>query len=245
MPPGALVCVLSTSWQVADMTLYFSHLRLARNPSARALAVLLRPSESGGRASGERVSAQHHLLWSVFADSEERKRDFLWREERDGSFLTLSARPPLQSDLFQPHRIKSYAPDLAPGARLEFLLRANATRMKRGGKREDVVKAPIDALEQSERAERRMEIASSAGKAWLEQQGEKSGFRVITAIAEDYRQLSLPRLGAIDRNAMTLGILDLSGHLEMTDPALFLTNLAQGFGRAKSFGCGLMIIRRA
>lgn len=221
------------------MTLYFSHLRLDRNPSARALAVLLRPS-----GAGDRVSAQHHLLWSVFADSEDRKRDFLWREERDGSFLTLSARPPLQTDLFQPHQIKPYAPDLVPSERLDFLLRANATRMTRDGKREDVVKGPIDALEQRERAGRRMEIASLAGKAWLERQGEKSGFRVVTTMAEDYRQLSLPRPGVSHRNAMQLGILDLSGSLEIIDPALFLMHLTQGFGRAKSFGCGLMLIRR-
>ncbi|NHN90915.1 type I-E CRISPR-associated protein Cas6/Cse3/CasE [Acetobacter sicerae] len=221
------------------MTLYFSHIRLARNPSARALAALLRPTESG-----ERVSAQHHLLWSVFADSAERERDFLWREERDGSFLTLSARPPLQTDLFQPHQVKPYAPDLSPGEHLDFLLRANATRMRRGGKREDVVKAAIDALEQRERAGRRMEIASSEGKAWLERQGEKSGFRVMTAVAEDYATLSLPRPGASRGNAMKLGILDLSGRVEITDPALFITQMAQGFGRAKSFGCGLMLIRR-
>lgn len=222
------------------MTLYFSHIRLARNPSARALAALLRPTESG-----ERVSAQHHLLWSVFADRAERDRDFLWREERDGSFLTLSARPPLQTDLFEPHQVKPYEPELAPGEPLDFLLRANATRMRRGGKREDVVKASIDALEQRDRAGKRMEIASSEGRAWLERQGEKGGFRVITAIAEDYTTLALPRPGTARGNAMKIGVLDLSGRIEITDPALFLTQMAQGYGRAKSFGCGLMLIRRS
>ncbi|MCQ9156516.1 type I-E CRISPR-associated protein Cas6/Cse3/CasE [Acidomonas methanolica] len=221
------------------MTLYFSHIRLACTPSAQALSALLRPTESG-----ERVSVQHRLLWSTFADSAERERDFLWREERDGSFLALSARPPLQTDLFQPHQVKPYAPDLAPGETLDFRLRANATRMKRGGKREDVVKASIDALEQRDRVGRRMEIASSEGKAWLERQGEKSGFKVAAAVAEDYSTVSLPRPDVSHRNMMKLGILDLSGRIEITDPTLFLAQMAQGFGRAKSFGCGLMLIRR-
>lgn len=227
------------------MTLYFSHLRLSRTPSAQALAVLLHPQERRGQETGERVSAQHHLLWSVFSDSAERERDFLWREERDGSFLTLSTRPPHQIELFQPHQIRSYEPDLSIGDRLEFQLRVNATRMKRNGKREDVVKASIDALEQEERAGSRMDMASLAGKAWLERQGEKSGFKVITALAEDYRQLALPRPGKAPGNAIRLGILDLSGLVEVTDPSIFLMNLGQGFGRAKSFGCGLMLIRRA
>ena len=41
------------------------------------------------------------------------------------------------------------------------------------------------------------------------------------------------------------GILDLTGLLEVTDPPLFLSHLAAGFGRAMAFGCGLMLIRRA
>jgi len=37
----------------------------------------------------------------------------------------------------------------------------------------------------------------------------------------------------------------MTGALEIADPAAFLARLAQGFGRAKAFGCGLMLIRRA
>ena len=40
------------------------------------------------------------------------------------------------------------------------------------------------------------------------------------------------------------GVMDFSGMLEVKDPARFLTQLAQGFGRARAFGCGLMLIRR-
>ncbi|WP_243641924.1 type I-E CRISPR-associated protein Cas6/Cse3/CasE [Rhodovulum steppense] len=41
------------------------------------------------------------------------------------------------------------------------------------------------------------------------------------------------------------GILDLEGRIEVTDPEALLARLARGFGRAKAFGCGLMLIRRA
>jgi CRISPR system Cascade subunit CasE len=40
------------------------------------------------------------------------------------------------------------------------------------------------------------------------------------------------------------GVLDISGVLEVRDPARFLARLIQGFGRARAFGCGLMLIRR-
>jgi CRISPR system Cascade subunit CasE len=33
--------------------------------------------------------------------------------------------------------------------------------------------------------------------------------------------------------------------LTVRNPASFLATLGQGFGRARAFGCGLMLIRRA
>jgi CRISPR system Cascade subunit CasE len=232
------------------MTLYFSHIRLSKTPSTQALAALLLPTNPG-----KRISAQHNLLWSAFADSAERKRDFLWREERDGGFLTLSSRPPLQTDLFEPHQVKEYAPSLTPGEKLDILLRVNATRMKprddttrnkKHGKRVDVVMDALAGIPRGEeRAAQRMEIATSEGKAWLERQGEKSGFRVIKAVADDYSTVRLPRPGKSFDEALRLGILDLTGRIEITDSTLFLTQTAEGFGRAKAFGCGLMLIRRA
>ena len=43
----------------------------------------------------------------------------------------------------------------------------------------------------------------------------------------------------------TFSVLDLEGVLEVIDPAMFLQHLSTGFGRAKAFGCGLMLIRQA
>ena len=68
------------------MTLYLSRLRLSRKPSSRALDAILNPKEDGPR-----LDAHHRLLWAVFADSPDRRRDFLWRAERQGEFPALSA----------------------------------------------------------------------------------------------------------------------------------------------------------
>ena len=40
------------------------------------------------------------------------------------------------------------------------------------------------------------------------------------------------------------GVLDISGVLIVEDPVRFLAAQAAGFGRARAFGCGLMLIRR-
>ncbi|MGP3724330.1 type I-E CRISPR-associated protein Cas6/Cse3/CasE [Cereibacter sphaeroides] len=241
------------------MTLYLSWIRLARNPSAQALSPLLAPADPAARRS-----AQHNLLWSVFADGPDRRRDFLWREEPDGSFLTLSARKPTETDLFQPHRIREFAPQLSVGDRLEFQLRCNATRTEKtgalstGGKEKkrhiDLVMDMLHALpgrrdlpdgSESHRAPERMRLAREVGQAWLSRQGDKAGFRVLDAEVLDYSTEVLSGYRGPRKGQPQFGILDLAGRIELTEPSGFLNALGRGFGRAKAFGCGLMLIRRA
>lgn len=223
---------------------YFSHLRLSNAPSGRALSALL-PKED----SPQKIAAHHHLLWSVFADHADRKRDFLWREERDGSFLVLSERPPTPNDLFQTHRTKVYEPSLSAGDRLQFSLRVNATRTKRTPKpqRVDVVMDALQKVESYERAQKRMEIAHVEGTAWLSRQALKSGFAVIDTNLEDYSTVALPRPSTSRRrqDRLSLGILELTGTLVVEEPDAFIAQVMQGFGRAKAFGCGLMLLRRS
>ena len=220
------------------MSLFLSHIRLSRAPSAQALAGLLLPDDQA-----QRRSALHNLLWSVFADSQERKRDFLWREEADGSFLVLSARSPHQTDLFQPHQVKPFAPALTTGDRLEFLLRVNATRMKKG-ERVDVVMDALHQAPKNQRAALRMKYANEEGSAWLARQGDASGFRLLNARVHDYSTETLPVIRG-RKGQPHFGIIDLSGQLEVESPDVFLASLTKGFGRAKAFGCGLMLVRRA
>src|SRR5436305_12422909 len=64
--------------------------RLRRDRPADALARILVPEELGAR-----LGAAHSLVWALFADCSDRRRDFLWREMRPGEFLILANRPPV------------------------------------------------------------------------------------------------------------------------------------------------------
>ena len=222
------------------MSLYLSRLALSQSPSALALSGILNPAEPG-----RRLDAHHRLLWAVFGDTPDRRRDFLWREERPGEFLTLSVRAPMPSELFATHEVKPFAPALATGDRLSFALRANATRTRKAQGRVDVVMDALHGLPKGARAEERMVMAQQEGSAWVARQGGKSGFRLIGAEVGDYAVVSLPGYRGPRKGQPQFGILDLTGQIEITDPAAFLVALAAGFGRAKAFGCGLMLIRRA
>jgi CRISPR system Cascade subunit CasE len=223
--------------------LWLSRARLRRDAPSAALARLLVPDAADARAA-----AAHHLVWSLFADGPDRRRDFLWRQEGPGRFLALSARPPTNlSELFEIES-KPFAPVISAGDRLGFALRANpvvarATAPGTRGKRHDVV---MDALRDipkgAQRAEARPDKLVEAGRAWLARQGAAHGFCPVEGVAVDgYARVRIPRAGG---SPAVFGVLDFEGALTVEDPPSFLAALAAGFGRARSFGCGLMLIRR-
>lgn len=222
------------------MSLYLSRLHLSRDPAVTALNALLDPDDAG-----RRQDAHHRLLWSAFAGDPDARRDFLWRAESGGRFWVLSARPPLGGPLFAPPEVRQFAPDLAAGDMLAFVLRANATRDRKGVGRVDVVMDALHGVAKNDRAAQRMAVAQQAAGEWLAAQGARNGFTPEALAVEDYSTMALPDHRGQRAGQPQFGVLDMTGRLRVTDPAAFLARLAAGFGRAKAFGCGLMLVRRA
>jgi CRISPR system Cascade subunit CasE len=226
--------------------LWLTRARLRPDTSLAALAPVLLPDDPNARAS-----MSHRLVWTLFGDTPDRQRDFLWREDKPGQFMLLSARPPEPGLLFALDT-KPFAPLLEPGDRLHFMLRVNptVTRIQPGkarGERSDVVMNALKPVPQEERAGRRAELIGTAGAAWLRNRAMGSGFALRTVKADGYEQMKLPRAaaGGSKRPPIRFSLLDLEGILEVTEPPQFLAAVAAGFGRARAFGCGLMLIRRA
>ena len=221
--------------------LFLSRLRLRRDAALAALAPVLAPDDDDLR-----VDLGHRLLWAAFSDGPDRRRDFLWREEDRGRYLALSRRPPAADHVLFDIETKSFEPALKEGDRLRFALRANivATRKDdaRKNKRRDVVLEALKHYPKDDYALHRDRVAADAAANWLTRQGDKSGFRVEAIDDCAYRKSRLPRAGERD---ITLGLFDIEGSLTVIAPQSFVEALARGFGKAKSFGCGLMLIRRA
>jgi CRISPR system Cascade subunit CasE len=114
---------------------------------------------------------------------------------------------------------------------------------------------PRDGDGRTMRAQMRAEATAKAARAWIEEQGCKAGFALVKKpnagdevflSASNYETVRIPRIqGPAYLPPAKFGQLDFEGLIEVTDPALFLSRLADGFGKAKAFGCGLMLIRRA
>jgi CRISPR system Cascade subunit CasE len=232
------------------MMLYLSRLRLKRTASVAILVPILWPNDVRRRAG-----VGHRLIWSLFPGDPTAKRDFLWREEtpggspRRGLYYVLSKREPHDALGIFDLETKLFDPQLAAGDRLGFVLRANPTiavkritKPRARGKRLDVVMAALLDTPRGRRASLRGDAIQEAGKGWLVRQGSRAGFDLVDAVMDGYSVRRIERNGG---KPIEFAVLDASGVVTVTDPAAFLAALSHGFGSAKSFGCGLMMIRRA
>ncbi len=191
----------------------------------------------------------HRAIWELFGDRADRKRDFLYHVKAATSppvVYAISARPPaMTSELWQAET-KDFAPHLRAGMRLGFHLRANPVRT-RDGKRHDVVMEEKHRLKAQGvvRAEwpPEADLVQTAGARWLGERSEKTGFRLHGVRADGYQQLDFSKKAGGRR--VRLSTVDFTGVLEVIDPKSFRDALGRGFGPAKGFGCGMMMIRRA
>lgn len=231
------------------MSLFLSRATLRRDAPIGALRRVLIPDDDSARAG-----MAHRLMWTLFSDGPDRERDFLWRETDAGRYYILSRRVPEdRHGLFELDPAKSFAPELHAGDHLAFSLRANATIARKAagakrGKPSDIVMNALYSAPGADRAELRRDQLQVVGATWLGAQGRRCGFAIADAESErpavsvtGYRVLQIDHAGPTAR----IGVLDFDGVLEVRDPLALTTALGQGIGRAKAFGCGLMLVRRA
>ena len=228
--------------------LYLTKVSLRRDAASRALAPILLGQANGGSQSQQ---PGHHLMWYIFADSPDRRRDFLWREMDRGVFLTLSERRPKDPHgLFEMEEPKLFTPILEAGDRLAFSLRANAVVRRKDPARQrsvkhDVVMDMLRALPTGKRSEHRRDIIRQAGLTWLARQAATAGFAFQSneVAVEGYELHHITRRRSIP--PLRFSSIDFDGEFTVTDPEALMEAVQRGLGASKGFGCGLMLIRRA
>jgi CRISPR system Cascade subunit CasE len=238
---------------------YFSRIELDERHAGAGEAV--------AQAFGGGVYSDHQCLWNFFPASDGNARDFLFRRfepqggRQQALYYCVSDRPAMASHPAWRVACREYAPRVDRGDRLLFDLRVNPTQShKRDGKsrRDDVVmhaKKRILAergvnrwadLPQGDRPSL-YELADQAVRSWLGEEvpagfAARHGFRVLNDLRVDaYRQHRIARSG---QAPITLSAVDLSGTLTVADSEEFTRALLCGVGRAKAFGCGLLLVRR-
>jgi len=221
--------------------MFLSMIRLDRDISPRDVFDLT-------KAGGYQV---HRLIWNLFADSRDRRRDFLYRQETVNNwptFYTVSERKPSFVCGSWEVKSKEYRPKLSAGQRLAFTLRANPIRSKRDEEnkqhRHDVVMEAKTRLRKNDEQTPLPALVQDEGSKWLLSRAERCGFQFKPEHirVDGYRQHRF--LKGKGNKQVSLSTLEFNGLLTVTDPSLFIETLYTGIGPAKGFGCGLMLVRR-
>jgi CRISPR system Cascade subunit CasE len=232
--------------------MYFSRVRFL--PGHSAHEALLSIQRKGSYAS-------HQLLWRLF--TEQQQRCFLFREEQSSGissqkgmpeYLLLSqTSPALDSEMFH-IETKPFAPKLNKGDQLAFRLRANPTvsskigeHAGKRGQRHDVMMharkcAEADGVKDALGLKQRME---QAAVDWLikDERAESLGVRFDAPphiMAYGQHKSRKESQG----QSISYSSVDYEGVLTVIEPDVLINQIAAGVGRAKAFGCGLMLLRR-
>ena len=224
------------------------------------------PIEAGGWSGGP--IAEHEWLSKLLDGTSLAPPDFLFRRcDLNGAvrFLVLSIKAPAFESLDWQVTTRGYAPKFASGARLRFELRANpiVTETRDGkSQRQDVVMREKARL-LAERGLNRWDDWRAADKpelpklvqqtcgAWMQARAARHGIEVhsegLTACGyqqydEDDSRIQTCRSSRQD-SGVQFSTVDISGELTVVDPVTFGFALTKGIGRAKAFGCGLLLLR--
>lgn len=204
-------------------------------PAQNALASLL--------LSTTRQDVGHRLVWSLFSDDPDAKRDFIYREAEPGRFLVLSERQPNDQTHIWTLQTKPYTPLFESGQKLAFSLRANPARSvktpgrDRGIRVDAVMHAKTQAMTplDSDQVER-------VALEWLFDRQVRLGvcFDPNFCAAGGYRQV---RIGRKAGSPIRHSVIDYEGVLEVADPVALLSAVREGVGKARAYGCGLLMLR--
>lgn len=182
----------------------------------------------------------HQWLWELFSGGKERQ--FLYRrEELQGAFrfFVLSQARPAESAIFDV-QCRPFAPELNVGQLLRFTLRANPTICK-AGKRHDLLMEAKRQVKTQPDSRDIWTYQQQRALEWVSRQGEQNGFSLREASVDAYRQQRIRREKS--RQMIQFSSVDYTGVLVVNNPVLFLQRLAQGYGKSRAFGCGMMMIK--
>ncbi|OTA16875.1 type I-E CRISPR-associated protein Cas6/Cse3/CasE [Xenorhabdus vietnamensis] len=217
--------------------------------------VTLRPSvyhiQALSRQTKNDVYSSHQLLWQLFTEQQE--RNFLFREEinlngRPEFFVLSTTTPMVNSPRFQ-IQTKPFAPQLHNGQKLAFKLRMNPTvcltdKDSRKQQRHDVLMhAKRQAQDSDISADEIESLMIQAAQTWIQDEKRLANWGIRFDFTPDIERYTQHRSFKTSGQKVAFSSVDYQGVLTLSDSELFLEQYCKGFGRAKSFGCGLMLIR--
>ncbi|KDM91665.1 type I-E CRISPR-associated protein Cas6/Cse3/CasE [Photobacterium galatheae] len=230
--------------------MYLSKVTLASSGQAAALFA---------RFGGNDAYSGHQMLWQLFTHASD--RPFLFREEIGPGgrpeFYVLSQIAPTQDlPVFQV-QTKAFAPQIHTGQRLAFKLRVNPTICvtdEHGkSRRHDVMMHAKHQLKHQTEPQTRPSgkagreaakaLMHEAAQQWICDEKRLAVWGIQLDVLPEIERYTQHKGHKKSGRPVQFSSVDFQGILTVTDPERFLAQYAQGFGRTKGMGCGLMLIR--
>lgn len=190
----------------------------------------------------------------MFDENPDRDRDFLYRQDdMKGSpvFYIVSEKKPDESKGSWDLECKNYEPQLHSEQALSFVLRVNPIVSKRDENgnqhRHDIVMDAKCHLKGGSVSREEYplisEIVQEKGVEWLMKRAENCGFTLQDEQVRADGYITHKFYKPKGKHQISISTIDLTGLLTVNEPDVFKETLFCGIGPAKSFGCGLMLVK--
>lgn len=188
----------------------------------------------------------HRDMWSMFNIEDGTPRPFIYSTPGGRYIYCVSKIPPIHTGNEWVIETKQYDPHLKEGDMFEFYLRANPTVTNSNtGKhqRHDVVMARKKQMRESGEEFDMQSIIWDSVSAWICRKGESNGFEPIkrSLRIHSYRR---EHANKSKDTKIVFSTVVIEGMLKVTDAERFRDALFNGIGSSKSFGCGMIMIKR-
>jgi CRISPR system Cascade subunit CasE len=195
--------------------------------------------------------ASHQLLWQLFTN--ENERHFLFREElgQNGlpQFFVLSKSQPQTNQTLFSVQSKRFEPKLTVGQRLAYKLRVNPTVCVTDddgkSRRHDVLMhAKYHAGKHEKQHKQNLKATmDEAAQVWISDHKRLKRWGIQLDMLPEIERYTQHQSQKKSGNPIRFSSVDFAGILTIKDPNIFISQLSNGFGRAKALGCGLMLIK--
>lgn len=206
------------------------------------------------QTSSSTLYNDHQLLWKLFNNEVNIKRDFIFRKDfRQGKpfYYVVSARKPVHMIEYFEIETKPYSPKIKNMEEYSFSLRVNPIVSKKiegqkNSKHYDVVShSKKEGQRKGYKGKELLDFIDMETKGWLiEKRAENAGFLIKheSLVVDMYTEHKFfQKKGKIP---ITICSLDFHGILTVFDAKKMQETLSNGIGKAKAFGCGLLLIKR-
>lgn len=213
------------------------------------------PREKGvevGVLNWDNVYQHHQFIWGLFPKSIRKNKqsaDFIYKIEvlADTPIIHLvSKHPPMEKINRWQVTIEPWQWDIQAGELLQFSLRINPV-VTIQGKRQDIFLHAKKSMTQDETRPLH-QLLTDTGNEFLKKRANSWGVEFLPGSISFSNSQTLRGVKQVKdttetKENISISMVDYQGLLKVTEPALLSAKLLSGFGHAKRFGCGLMLLK--